>query len=197
VRSVFSGDLTVVEGVLVLNEYRLNTLGLPENAVIYDLGANIGTFSLAVKKVCPQARIVAYEPIKENFFLLERNVPFAELHQEAVAGHTGAVSFDFNEQPHSHKMAIGGNLMLPARSLTDLITDQTVDLLKLDIEGAEFEVIEETDPALFKRIKRIVMETHGRGNWGEEKLRSLGYNTSLFWQQEGKNANAIIYGWHN
>jgi FkbM family methyltransferase len=195
VRSVFSWDPEVIEGVIVRREYRLDEMNLPENAVIYDLGANIGTFSIEAKRVCPAARIVSYEPADGNFAMLTRNAPFAELHQEAIAGHTGTVQFDATAHPHAHHVVQTGGTSVPARSLQDAIGKEKVDLIKMDIEGAEFDAIEKADPALFKQIDRIVMETHALGDWGEKKLRSLGYKTLLFWEQDlGPKSNAIIYG---
>jgi FkbM family methyltransferase len=195
VRSVFSSDLTVVEGVLFLNEYRLDQLGLPENAVIYDLGANIGTFSVAARRVCPSARIVAYEPAEENLAILIRNAPFAELHQEAIAGHTGEAQFYLSAYPYDHRIVKSGGIKVRTLSLQDAIMDKRVDLLKLDIEGAEYDALEQADPSLFKHIDRIVMETHALGDWGEKKLSSLGYKTQWFWVGDGSpDANKIIYG---
>lgn len=44
-----------------------------DNAVVLDVGANIGMFSLFVKQVCPNARVFAFEPLDEVFDKLTRN----------------------------------------------------------------------------------------------------------------------------
>jgi len=175
VRSVFSGDLTTVEGVLHQDEYGEALKGLPPDAVIYDLGANIGTFSIAAKKACPHARIVAYEPEAQNFVLLQKNAPFAELHQEAVAGVSGHISFDASSHPYAHRISKEGTTTLVARALGDVLADAHIHLAKIDIEGAEHDALELADPALFARVGRIIMETHHLGTWGKEKLEALGY----------------------
>jgi FkbM family methyltransferase len=60
------------------------------------------------------------------------------------------------------------------------------DFLKLDCEGAEFEIIWESDPALLKRVSRIVMEYHDHLSTQYthvellEKLKSLGYQASSY-----------------
>lgn len=196
VRSVFSGDLTTVEGVLYQDEYGDALKGLPHDAVIYDLGANIGTFSIAAKKACADARIVAYEPEAMNFELLKINAPFAELHQEAVAGVSGHISFDASSHPYAHRISQDGATTVVARALGEVITDTHVHLLKIDIEGAERDALELADPALFARVDRIIMETHHLGTWGKEKLEALGY--AARWcippSLDGSNPNAVVYG---
>ncbi len=196
VRSVFSGDLTTVEGVLHQDEYGEALKGLPPDAVIYDLGANIGTFSIAAKKACPSARIVAYEPEAQNFVLLQKNAPFAELHQEAVAGVSGHISFDASSHPYAHRISKEGTTTVVARALGDVLADAHIHLAKIDIEGAEHDALELADPALFARVDRIIMETHHLGTWGKEKLEALGYMAR--WcippSVDGSNPNAVVYG---
>ncbi len=192
VRSVFARDLTVVECVLVDGEYPFETFGLPPEPVVFDLGANIGTFSMLVHRAYPNAHIIAYEPDGENFSLLQANARFAELHREAVAGKTGMVNFDAGGFPDALHIAPEGRTTVMARSLADVVGEKHVDLLKVDIEGAERELLEMADSAVFSRIDRIIMETHGWDDWSEALLGRYGYDTQRLPADLGPNR--LIYG---
>ncbi len=54
--------------------YTLHGITLPENACVFDIGANIGMFTLFVSRACPTARIFAFEPLPPIYLSLRRNV---------------------------------------------------------------------------------------------------------------------------
>ncbi|PRY39484.1 FkbM family methyltransferase [Umezawaea tangerina] len=60
--------------VLVDQAYRLDVLDLPPDAVVLDVGANIGMFSLAVARTLPRCRVVAFEPAPDAYAALVANV---------------------------------------------------------------------------------------------------------------------------
>lgn len=78
-----------IEGLLLKKDFQTN-YGFLKNAkkltsmwveflhkkpkVIFDLGANAGLYSLFFSKACPKSKIYSFEPIKDNFDLLSRNV---------------------------------------------------------------------------------------------------------------------------
>src|SRR3989344_7948306 len=57
VRDVRSMDTNIVRDVLGENEYKLELLRLPPHSVVFDLGGNIGTFAMEVKRVFPTAKV--------------------------------------------------------------------------------------------------------------------------------------------
>src|SRR6185312_9681427 len=59
--------------IFVDQAYRIEGLTLPDDACVFDVGANIGLFSLYVKGIQPRARIYAFEPIASTFALLKGN----------------------------------------------------------------------------------------------------------------------------
>jgi len=131
-------------------------------ARVIDAGANIGVFTLFVKWLRPEARVVAVEPGSENLRYLRQNlgdlrdsgveiVPYAlgsSRHKTMMAG----VSSDSLRTGLDHGNEVK---MIP---LSGLITEQT-DLLKLDVEGAESDVLKSAGESL-KRVKRVVIEHH-------------------------------------
>jgi amino acid adenylation domain-containing protein/FkbM family methyltransferase len=78
-------------------EYSLKTAGLPDDAVIVDIGAHIGMFTLYVAGQVQDARIYAIEPMPATFEALRRNCEIhgvhANLRQCAVGGQEGHAQF--------------------------------------------------------------------------------------------------------
>lgn len=134
---------------------------------IIDCGANVG-FSVAYFKMrFPQAKILAFEPDPENFALLQKNLAHAtfsniELRKQAVAENAGQVAFVGNatvggiiESGH-----LKNSFFVEAVKLSDEITE-IVDILKMDIEGAEAGVLHELASSnKLPIIKNIIMEYH-------------------------------------
>lgn len=141
---------------------------------IIDAGAHIGLTTLYFKKQFPGAEIVAIEPNALNFKLLEQNIWENQLEdvtaiRAAVTG-SGTEAKFFADAAQSWlstssliEHAWNGDQdttqhTVPALQVSSLIT-RHVDLLKLDIEGAEQEVLQEAQQKL-PLIKKILMEFH-------------------------------------
>jgi FkbM family methyltransferase len=143
---------------------------VPANASprILDCGANIGLATIYFKLRFPAARVTAFEPDPALCDALRANVAtfaFAavEVRQEAVW--TAATTLEFvREGAHSGRVAWGNErgplLAVPAVRLRDLLT-APVDLLKLDIEGAETEVLCDCASAL-DNVTALFVEYHSR-----------------------------------
>ncbi|TLQ45282.1 FkbM family methyltransferase [Streptomyces marianii] len=69
---------------------------LPENSVVFDIGANIGMFSLFVRSVCPTASIYAFEPLPPLFAKLRQNVAaHARLFEYGLSDSEEEVTFSY------------------------------------------------------------------------------------------------------
>jgi FkbM family methyltransferase len=125
-----------------------------EAPLILDCGSNIGMSILFFKKLYPAARIVGFEPDPVTFAKLQQNVEQnglqdVELHQCALSASDGSIEFfRSTERDGDLKMSVlparmrGQRIVVPARRLSSFITEP-VDLLKMDIEGAEADVLPE------------------------------------------------------
>ena len=60
--------------IFVQNVYMQHGINVMEGDVVFDIGANIGLFSLMCCKVCPGIKVIAVEPIPEIFEVLKRNL---------------------------------------------------------------------------------------------------------------------------
>lgn len=140
--------------------------------LIFDCGSNIGMSVIFFKRLYPEARIVAFEPCKESFDVLSRNVEAnrlrgIELHNLALARTEAPVEFfESPAHPGSIKNGLradrseGTARMVNGAPLSKFVTE-AVDFLKLDIEGSETEVLEEmAESGSIGRIREMVVEYH-------------------------------------
>jgi FkbM family methyltransferase len=143
-------------------------LAMPSGSLVVDIGANVGVFSLFAAR---KARIVyALEPSATNFSLLCSNTASAgnivPLNL-ACAGVDGEALLDVSSNPVSFSLSASSTSanretvgVITLASLFDRYKIEYCDFLKLDCEGSEFEIILDSEPALIRRVKRIVMEYH-------------------------------------
>ena len=140
----------------------LRALGRPP--VILDLGANVGLFSIWAALRWPGARTISVEPLPRNVELLRRNLALAlgEGEHEVVAAAAttadGEVTFGDVAQFSMGRVVDGGEgVTVPSRDVFDLIGDG-VDLLKVDIEGAEWPIV--ADPRFSAALAPVIMFEH-------------------------------------
>jgi FkbM family methyltransferase len=138
---------------------------LPENCTVIDAGANIGTFSMYVKWVRPAAKIIAIEPSIENMKYLKANLlrlstitNDVEIISSALGATTGSVSLT-GAVSDSLRTGNSGESVVAVKTLHEIVSGQTIDLLKMDIEGAEGQVLKAASGHL-GTVKRVVIEYH-------------------------------------
>lgn len=147
---------------------------------LLDLGANIGLTSVWFALTYPEITIDAYEPNPELFPLLKKNLssfPKVRVFEEAITGTEGHVSF--NKSKYSLESSIFEARDSESVSVTATTLDQaikriggSVDLLKIDIEGAEFDAF--TTSTLLPQVRAITGEAHTeQSGHTEEELSQL------------------------
>ncbi|MBU1546699.1 MAG: FkbM family methyltransferase [Proteobacteria bacterium] len=149
---------------------------LPRNPTIIDIGANAGFFTLFAASSFPRASIYSFEPVPENFQQLLRN---RERNSQAdiscfpvaVCGSDGEIFLNFELEDNFTTAATilnslesgGKGLTVPCVSLATIFQNNsldTCDLLKLDCEGAEFEILYSCPPETIAKVQRLAMEVH-------------------------------------
>jgi FkbM family methyltransferase len=163
------GDVDVVHELYVRGEYE--GIELPASArTVVDLGANIGLSVLDFRARYPEARIVACEPDPAAFAKLSRTTaddPLVEVHNVAIADADGERTFYTSSTAvvSGFHQTLGDQQAVTVRAVTlaSLWREagvEEVDLLKIDVEGAETEVL--ADPAPLARVGAVVGEIHER-----------------------------------
>lgn len=124
---------------------------LQSGQTFVDVGANVGYFSLlAATRVGPTGRVLAVEPMPENWALLEKSIALngfgniIELHKVAAGDTTRRVRMTLGDRANSGSFSfVSGRqpskdiFEVECRRLDDLLTGRRVDIIKMDIEGAE------------------------------------------------------------
>ncbi|MDT0266821.1 FkbM family methyltransferase [Streptomyces sp. DSM 44915] len=139
---------------------------LAEPARIIDGGGWLGLSVLRFRALFPEARIVVFEPDPDIFRLLCRNlerngVQNVEPVQAALADADGRRTFTVTGRDSGSLNAVtrGEPLVVDTRRLSPY-TAEPVSLLKLNVEGAEAEVIAELGDRL-ERVDQVLIEYHG------------------------------------
>lgn len=150
--------------------------------VVIDCGANIGLSVLYFARYYPHAKIIAYEPDEQNIAILKKNIEEnfphnenIELRQNAVWIEDTDISFFANGTESSSIVTDLGNaksVTVKAVRLKSVLQQFTaVDFLKIDIEGAEYEVVKDSASEL-SRVNNMFLEYHGTAD-ETYKLREL------------------------
>lgn len=170
-------DIRVFKQIFVDNEY--DSLNLPETAnTIVDLGANIGLSALFFLKKYPNAHIIAVEPDTVNFEFMKRNLEDYSNHvallQAAIWPSDGAVSLVEHDESNeglgawgyrTETLTEGAEASVSAISIPTLMNQFSmdfIDILKVDIEGAEYELFEKGYESWLDKVGLIIIETHDR-----------------------------------
>ena len=155
--------------------------------VIYDVGANIGVYSTALSDTAKQ--IFCFEPNQRNFQLLSHNTAdLANVHCYNLAcgqynGTTHIMDFDPDVHGNFGNLSNGDQgIPVPLIAL-DALDIPAPNLLKIDVEGAELEVLLGCENKIRSSLPCIVYEAHETKQFAEiyDFLSAVGYK--LFWLQ--------------
>ena len=145
--------------------------------VIIDAGGNIGMSAIWFKREYPHSRVTVFEPDPQLVLVLERNLDRAGITdvkvEHAAAWITDStVTFDNQGQD---KGAVRPGQGIEVRSV-DLAAGlpESVDLLKLDVEGAEYPIIDRLHlSGALRRVRNLVAEFHVRRGDTDAALKAL------------------------
>lgn len=190
-------DIWSVKETFIDRFYTKYGCELGKNWTIIDIGAAIGEFSLYAAAGDPGARVIAYEPFPESVELFKKNLAMngiqnVTLIPRAVWKTAATLDLDISlQEPLQITSGVTDkpaerSIRVEAVSLAEVLHSNkltSVDLVKLDCEGAEFDILLGSRPETVKAIKRIVMEYHdgvdGRHHAQlESHLQSLGYRVT-------------------
>lgn len=151
--------------------------------VFYDLGANIGLFSLlAARLVGKTGKVYSFEPDAEAAGRLRRNVTIVEAGIWSVSGDVSFVPAGLSSPDHGTGRFVAGvdPAGTPTRcvALDEFIQNAPLpDAIKCDVEGAEVETLRGAEKSLQARRPWILCEMHSEANdrAARELLREFGY----------------------
>ncbi len=157
-------------GIYELSKQRAVGKLTAEGGTVFDVGANAGFYTLAFSRITgPAGRVVAFEPLGRNCAKILRHLALnrignVTLVQAAVSDSTDIVSFEPGENDFVGGIAAGSPYLIPALSLDDFVARRNLpdpDLVKIDVEGAEADVLRGSREILKRARPRILLALHG------------------------------------
>ena len=154
-----------------------------EQPEIVDCGSNIGMAILFFKKLFPRCKVTAFEPDLQTFTTLLKNIAVNKLsdvkaYNVAVSNEEGEISFYSDPKvPGSGLMSIidarsdmGNEIRVKTVKLSSYISRE-IDLLKLDVEGAENQVFQDLDESgKLALVKNMIIEYHHHMRANDDNL---------------------------
>jgi FkbM family methyltransferase len=150
-------------------------LGLSSSPIIVDVGANVGYLSAFSFTRFPEAKVLSVEPLPKNLELLkrnqERNPNFSwSVFEGVLSGVDGQTEIQFdNSDDFSTSASMYGlddgadKIQVQSLKLSSLLSSNQISevhILKLDCEGAEYDILYALSDAELNRVAFITMETH-------------------------------------
>ena len=199
-----SESVELFDEVFVNNVYKVSRADLANRTVI-DIGANQGMFSILAAAL-GSSKVLAVEPVTGTFDLLNANIKASNLHnihaiKRAVCGKpSGPVSIGLHDKSGHNSMYQSGSSseLVQTITLAELVKQAGSDpiFLKLDCEGAEYDIIFDSEAGVFDQVQSIAVEIHGdlhpkyKGVESlQNKLKELGFRNI--------NSTQIGMWWYN
>ena len=193
-----SSDMSLIYEILLKSEKKAEYF-FPkeiEPKVILDIGGNIGITSIFLSTIFPEATIYSFEPLKENFDLLEKNIRnYKNITSVNVglASKNGSFKVYLSDNPENY----GGASIYPdgdgndiksfsecnLKNINEFLNENTIDsidLIKIDTEGAEYEILSCLDENLLTNVSWITGELHGNNDFKLlDYLNKFGFSICL------------------
>lgn len=156
--------------VIVQNSYEL-TADLVKDRVVVDVGANTGMFSILAAALGAK-QVLSYEPSDKAYGLLHQNVHNTDIahkihtHKQAVVGLPQShVHMWVNDDSNFNSLYVQGESQeqVPAVTFSQLMQHvcESNVMLKMDCEGAEYDILLNTPDHVFDKISYLMVEIHG------------------------------------
>ena len=164
--------------------------------VVVDIGANIGGYAVLAAK--SGAMVIAYEPVPETYQLLSNNLIInncrnVKIYNAAVGSEIGDVTMNVNQQAAGldsiyQTFSSTKKIKVPSIDLHEIFVRnklKKIDVLKIDVEGAEYDILLNARPSDMRKIRTITMEYHDFLDHGHNKkelisfLRSNGFDVQM------------------
>lgn len=161
-------DIDIFNQVFAELQYKWKDIEQLKPAVIVDAGANIGLAAVYFANLFPQSKIYCIEPVTSNFNLLKKNTAGYKNIQQLQAALWYRNELLQIENPHGFSAGLTLNRATAATGiqgysvdeLMSLLQIEHIDILKMDVEGAEKEIFGQGSTEWLKKVDILVIELH-------------------------------------
>jgi FkbM family methyltransferase len=177
-------DIWIIKETCLDRDYERGFVPVENGWTVIDLGAGLGDFAICTARQCPDSTVYAFEPLSESYALLLANLELNRLANVrtfplAVAASAGrlymATKAGFAERSRtlSQEQAAA---TVPVEAITldqvfERLKVERCDFLKIDCEGAEYDILFGASEVALRRIQRVAMEYHeGVTRFGRDDL---------------------------
>lgn len=177
---ISSKTVLYVSGELNSDDYNIKNIEFKEGDIIIDIGGNIGMFSISLAKKFPFIKIYAFEPVKENYENFLKNIELNKIKDGIITVENVAVTKDrrdvsmitsINNTGFSRINDYYKNYLEPLNivnniqsiTLEDIFNKYNIDkckFLKIDCEGAEYEILYNANKDILSKIEYLSGEFH-------------------------------------
>lgn len=170
--SLKSDSLSSFKEIFWGGEYEMKDK-ITEIKTVVDLGANTGMASMYFlsrfrpdRLLCVEGNTTLVPHLKEIQSQLDGQCDVMIENVCVTGNHNGVITFVINPNHRDSHVVFGSDergIQCPGLSLRSILEKhhfQDVDLLKIDIEGGEYDILKK-DPQIFRRFKHILIEVHG------------------------------------
>jgi FkbM family methyltransferase len=157
--------------------------------VVYDIGANVGFFTLLAAKLAGRGGTVyAFEPLPHNLACLRKHIAVnhaaVDVLPVALSSSSGVARFATATSAAMGRLADGGDLEVRTETVDELVSSGRISpprFMKMDVEGAEHSVLTGAAATLVRHRPVILLSTHGYLVHEQccALLRELGYGIEL------------------
>ena len=198
----FEGDIDIFYEIFFRKIYDVPCRQTGPVKIVVDLGANVGLSALYFLQQYPQAKVICVEPEPGNFKMLTKNLQpeiatgKVTALQVAAMGKDGFVSFETADAKYNSRVIANGDQKnIPSISIPALMQRcgiDHIDLLKVDVEGAEkyifsgnLDWLQKVDDVLIEihsdEDHVVCMQAFGHYNFKVERIQTEVANEQLFW----------------
>ncbi len=171
-----SSDISMAYECIARDDYQLRSMDIGKGCIL-DIGAHIGSFSLAAAKMFPKARIFCFEPSPANYASLRKNIQINNLRNihsfnKAVSSNEKEISIcidPVNSAANSIYGMKGAKVKVPSLSMEKIFLNNKIKkcaFAKIDCEGAEYDILLNAPNKILEKINQMVIEYHDPKHFG-------------------------------
>ncbi|PIZ52014.1 hypothetical protein COY27_01515 [Candidatus Woesearchaeota archaeon CG_4_10_14_0_2_um_filter_33_13] len=169
----YMSDVTMLMETWGMEDYTPPGFKIRSTDIVFDIGGHIGSFSMYAAIKATKGKVYSFEPLPENYQIFKSNIEqnkLSNIHleQKAVSDKGGVGQLFLCKGTHSGSSSLfyrntKDTVSIKRITLTDFFEKykiSKVDFMKIDCEGAEYDILFSLPKKQLSKIKRISMEYH-------------------------------------